>query len=128
MNVSLDSSVLIALANPNDAHHANCISKISSGHFIFHAATFAIIESLYAAYVKTYELALSARPELEDRVSVFVELTKDLAYEVLELMRNSTLKIGDAVICASAVALDTELWTCDKDLVRQFPAARYVGI
>ena len=128
VNVALDSSVLIALANDNDPHHLECVKAVNSKPHTFLASAIAVVEALVATYVKDYELAFKARLSLEERVSSFVEITMVVAYAALELMHRTSLKLADAIICASAESSSAELWTCDKDLVRQFPAARYVGL
>ena len=128
VNVALDSSVLIELANENDPHHFHCVKAFNSKPHTFLASAIAVVEALVATYVKDYELAFKARLSLEERVSGFVEITMVVAYEALELMHRTSLKLADAIICASAESSSAELWTCDKDLVRQFPAARYVGL
>ena len=127
MLVSLDSSVLIALAKESDPHHASCTIFFNRHRHTFTASILAVVESLYATYVKGYEMALQAKLDLEERLDAIVEITYATGYLALKLIAESGLRTSDAIICATGELSDAQLWTCDKDLVKKFPKAQYVG-
>jgi predicted nucleic acid-binding protein len=127
MAIALDSSVLIALANIDDAHHGACTSKVIRKRYQYRASILAYLKALYGGFRDSYEVAIVASLDLLQRIDEVLDLNLRVAKRALEMIAESGFELADSVICATAEIYGDELWTCDKGMVSKFPMARYIG-
>ena len=127
MEIDLDSSVLIALANVNDVHYSSCTSKFQSWPHKYHASVLAYTEALFLGFKESYEVALEAALELLERIKHVLGVDLDIANAALVLVSATGMSMIDSLICATSQIYGHQLWTCDKGIVAKFPQAKYIG-
>ena len=127
MEISLDSSVLIALANDKDVHNAACVVHFKKPRNTYSASLIAYLEALRSTFRDSFEVAIEAGLELESRVDKLLELTLPIARIELRIIGETGMGMPDSVICATAEIYGSQLWTCDKGMVTKFPQAKYIG-
>jgi len=127
MEINLDSSVLIALANEDDVHHKSCSKIFNSRPHIYQASVMAYLEALYSGFKVNYERALAASLDLISRLDQIFDVDLEVATAALRLVSETGMELPDSVICATAEIYGEQLWTCDKGMVTKFPQAKYIG-
>ena len=127
MEINLDSSVLIALANEDDVHHKSCSKIFNSRPHIYQASVMAYLEALYSGFKVNYERALAASLDLISRLDQIFDVDLEVATAALRLVGETGMELPDSVICATAEIYGEQLWTCDKGIVAKFPRAKYIG-
>ena len=122
--VLLDSSVLIALANSEDSHHEICHLALNEGSHEIFASTLSITEALSSPLVMTYEFALGLLESLHKVVDRFIALDEHIAFWAASLRARQRMTLPDAIISATADAVNAELWTCDRELAKKSKNSR----
>lgn len=121
--VVLDSSLLIALSKPSDAHHQTAVKALKDGKNEL------IISALSLTEVLVYLYKISkARPDeyLRDlqKSNIAIEpVSLEISVLAAEHRAKLALKVPDAIISATARTLDAVLWTFDKQLAKATPKA-----
>ena len=124
--VVLDSSVVIALLNPQDKHHRSVVTYISNAgenEYLISAITLAESVSKPGQSAKS-ELIVR---EIQSRVHAVVDLDSDIAMSAGKLRASKDLGLPDALIAATALALEAEVWTTDKKFANNYKPAKYLG-
>jgi predicted nucleic acid-binding protein len=119
--VLLDSSVIIALFHPEDKHH-HVARGLEKGDSRFIASTLTITEVMPRAIGKS-NAALISRA-LSVLVDEFVDVDSDIAHRAAQLRSSSGVKTPDAIISATALIKQAQLWTFDAKLAKATPGAR----
>lgn len=119
--VLLDSSFLIALVNPKDAHHRQAIDSFDP-HSILIASALSIAEVLPRAISDGKEEAFwrNLGPYMQKIVDVDIEIASLAA----KIRAQLPLKTPDAIISATASICKAELWTFDKKLALAHPKSK----
>ncbi len=109
----LDSSVLIALNDPTDAHHKIVSSKIAShrGQFFISAVTLA--EVLVVPYRFSPERGAKRALDISKQVDGVLEVDSEIAQRAAQIRAQSAISMVDALIIATAIIARATLWTCD---------------
>jgi predicted nucleic acid-binding protein len=88
------------------------------------AATISITETLSSPLMRSYEFALDLLAELHNMVERFINLDPPIAFKAAEIRAIQKMTLGDAIISATADAVNAELWTCDRELAKKSKNAR----
>jgi predicted nucleic acid-binding protein len=121
--IVLDASVLIALHDPKDAHHAWAAELLTS-----------TLDDSWAMNAVTLAEVL-VRPQRQNRADIFLSNVKGLGIEVIPLDADSSVELAklrathnlpmpDTIVLQSAIAGSSSLATCDARLAR---TARSLG-
>ncbi len=113
----LDTSVLIALNDPTDAHHKNVASKIAShrGQFFISAVTLA--EVLVVPYRFSPERGAKRALDISKQVDGVLEVDSEIAQKAAQIRAQSAISMVDALIIATAITARATLWSCDAKQV-----------
>lgn len=122
--VLLDSSVLIALINPADKHHATAINSYDSRSILI-ASALSITEVLPRAITEGKEEAFWHH--LGPYMQKIVEVDLEIASLAARIRSSKALKTPDAIISATAQARGAQLWTLDSKLAKATPGARLLA-
>ena len=129
--VVLDSSVVIALLDPSDIHHNNCLSAFESKKLeentTFLISTITLAESLVGAIKNSYEFALRIFVRIDDEIGSLIDFKPDTAWQTATLRARLTISFADAAIIATAQNLQAELWSCDQKMIRKYKRVKYLG-
>jgi predicted nucleic acid-binding protein len=122
--VLLDSSVLIALLNPQDLHHHTAIDSFTPQ------------DSYLASALSLTEIlprAISAKREddfwrhLGPLLRTIVPVDRQIATRAAQIRVSAGLKTPDAIISACALEAQAQLWTFDARLAKATKGARLLG-
>ena len=122
--IVLDASVLIALHDPKDAHHAWAAELLTS----------TLDDSWEMNAVTLAEVLV--RPQRQNRAGVFLANVKGLGIEVTALGAETSMELAqlrashnlpmpDTIVLQSATSTSSDLATCDGRLAR---IARSLGV
>lgn len=129
--VLLDSSVLIALLDPDDKHSTNCTFEFRGAkkfaENIFLISSVSIAESLVGSFKSSYTHALSIYALILDIINRIILFDSKIAFRTAQIRSRFSFSLADAMIVATAEELDAELWTCDRKLVNKYKKVRYLG-
>ncbi|MEN9687636.1 MAG: hypothetical protein RL381_648 [Actinomycetota bacterium] len=120
--VVLDTSVLIALLNPDDIHHEAAI-KATAAKNQYAISAISLSESLIAPFRKSRGLGEEHRERITKSMSRIVSLDEKIAVLGAELRAEKKLTLPDALISATAYSLKAQLWSCDRGLVKSHSGA-----
>ena len=130
-SIVLDSSVVIALLDPQDSHHKSCMKEFE--HFksldksSFFLSSITIAESLVGAFKKSYEYALEVFSRISEDIGVLVSFNIESAWLTAKIRSSSQIGFADAMIVATAEQLGAQLWTCDQKLLSKYKSVKYLG-
>ncbi len=116
----LDGNVLIALMDTADAHHDQAVDDVEAADQAGQALTTPVstYSEALVAFARAGRLA-DARTAIAAMGITVAKLSAEIAEEAAELRaRHSTLRLGDAVVLATAQSLSAQLLTYDKRLGR----------
>lgn len=120
----LDSSVLIAILNPEDRHHQRAIDSYSSDdQYLISALSLA---EVMPAAIKSGRASV-VRQRLGEIARVVVDLDSAIGAAAAQVRVETGLKTPDAIISASASAHKAQLWTCDAGLAKAHKGARLLA-
>ena len=111
-----DTSWVIALLNPDDAHHKESLRQLEELNSAPSLSAFALAELLV-----DFEKSDIARPEntLEELLNSFshvIALSTEIAMRAAQIRSNNKITLGDAIIIASALHENSELLTFDRSM------------
>ena len=122
--VMLDSSVVIALLNPEDPNNEVCFSAIQSRNTIFQISTLSLTECLIAPFRVSSQRASERYQEILHLVDEVVDVNSSISLKAAQLRARKGARLGDAVIAASAIESGSQLWTCDVKQSKQIANAK----
>ena len=111
-----DTSWVIALLNPDDAHHKESLRQLEELNSAPSLSAFALAELLV-----DFEKSDIARPEntLEELLNSFshvIALSTEIVIRAAQIRSNHKITLGDAIIIASALHENSELLTFDRSM------------
>lgn len=121
--VMLDSSVLIALLNPNDAHHKIVVSRLGSGSNQYEISAIALMETLVAPFAARPDVGDQMREELLESIRVIHPVGEEVAVTAAKIRAKTQMKVPDALISATAILAGVQLWTMDQKLAKAHKGA-----
>lgn len=125
--VILDSSILIAFYDEQDAHHLAVLNKFRDNLDKYEISVLTITEVLTAPMAKT----ASSKSKLLFAVKAAIQkvhpVTEEIAVMAGEARVATGLKTPDAIISATAKLAGATLWTLDKRLAKAHKGAVLVS-
>jgi predicted nucleic acid-binding protein len=122
--VLLDSSVLIALINPNDKHHLRIMESFETSS-LYAISVLTLTEVLPHAVAKG--VAEQARARFAANLHQVVGVSQEIAVAAAHVRARTGLRTPDAIISATATAAGAKLWTCDAALAKAHKGARLIS-
>ena len=120
----LDSSVLIAILNPEDKHHEIAVDSFSDSHR-YQFSALSITEVLPAAFKAGTSQAVMGK--LLQIATEIIALDSKIAELAASIRVSQGLKTPDAIISASATQTKAQLWTLDAKLAKAHKGARLLA-
>lgn len=119
--LALDSDSLIAIFKESDKHHETIIKRLSLRPEKLVLSTVALSESLVHVYIvgRGQEMKLL----IMNMVDELVDVDHEIASYAAQLRATNNLKLGDALISATAILHKCTLLTFDEKLARKTPGA-----
>ena len=116
--VVLDSSVLLGFLDPDDVHHAAALDVVSAavaaGDTIV-LSTAVLAEALVGPARQGPEIRAAAESRLMEAIDRLHPVDRDVAVRAAEIRaRHRTVRMPDAMIIATALALNGRVVTADK--------------
>ena len=117
----LDSVALIAIFKDADKHHETIMNRLSSSSDEVVLSAITLTESL----VHSYQLGLGeiGKRQIRDLALDIIDVDQEIAIYAAELRAVTKLKLGDALISATAILKKCTLLTFDEKLARRTPGA-----
>ena len=119
--VALDSDSLIAIFKKSDKHHKTIVNRLFQSEEQIVISAIALSESLVHAYRVDHGEEMNAL--ISDWVDEIIDVDQRIAVFAAELRASNNLKLGDALISASAITHHCTLLTFDKKLANATPGA-----
>lgn len=116
--VVLDSSVLLGFLDPDDAHHAAALrvvtDAVAAGDTIV-LSTAVLAEVLVGAARQGPKVRAAAESRLMEAIDRLHPVDRDVAVHAAEIRaKHRTVRMPDAMIIATALALNGRVVTADK--------------
>ena len=117
----LDSVALIAIFKDVDIHHESIMNRLSEGSEEVVLSAITLTESL----VHAYQLGFGeiGKQQIYDLALEIIDVDQEIAIRAAELRAVHNLKLGDALISATAILHKCTLLTFDEKLARNTPGA-----
>ncbi|MFZ2226960.1 MAG: PIN domain-containing protein [Candidatus Nanopelagicaceae bacterium] len=125
--VTLDSSTLLAILNPADAHHDVVVMHLTGRADRFSISTITLVETLVYAYQQGSRQGVRYKALIDSAVKEIYPVDEKVALEASKLRSRTGLKTPDAIISATATLMGTRLWTLDKKLASAHKGAVFLG-
>ncbi len=125
--VTLDSSTLLAILNPGDAHHDLVVSHLTGRADRFSISTITLVETLVYAYQQGSRQGVRYKALIDSAVKEIFPVDEEVALEASKLRARTGLKTPDAIISATATLAQTQLWTLDQRLAKAHKGAILIG-
>lgn len=119
--LALDSDALIAIFKTNDKHHKTIVNRLFQSSDKIIISVISLSESLVHAYRVGYGEA--ARKQIADLALEIVEVDQAIAIRAAELRALHNVKLGDALIGATAIEHQCTLVTFDSKLSKAIPGS-----
>ena len=111
-----DTSWLIALFNPEDAHHPKAIRELEELHQAPSMSS-CVLAELLVDFEKSVVVDVSATYlQIKKSFSAIVDLNSSIAVNAAEIRSKYKVTLGDAIVIASALSEKAELLTFDKNM------------
>ena len=123
--IVLDSSVLIALLDATDLHHG-AAAKATAMKNTYFISAITLSESLIAPYSVSQVVGDSIKGKITKLMSDVVSVDAQVATEAAKIRAKKKISLPDAIISATAVLINAQLWSCDNDLVRAHSGAKKI--
>jgi predicted nucleic acid-binding protein len=121
--VLLDSSFLIALANSDDQHHLRAVATYKPEHRY-------TISAITVTEVMAGATTAKSEEETWNQLNRFIAQIHPVDGETARLAARTRLTKGlktpDAIISATAIVQQAELWTFDGQLAKATPGAHHL--
>ncbi|MEN9517162.1 MAG: hypothetical protein RLZZ159_1028 [Actinomycetota bacterium] len=111
-----DTSWLIALLNPEDAHHTRALKELDELNSAPSVSAFALAELLVNFELNEAVDFQSTLTTLKSSLSSIVNLDSDIAIKSAQIRSNNKITLGDAIIIATALSEKSKLLTFDKNM------------
>ena len=111
-----DSSWLIALFDPDDAHHGKALRELDELTVAPAISSFVLAELLVSFETSDAVSVNAALNAITGALSTIYDLTKDVAISAAEIRSNNKITLGDAIIIATAIEDKANLLTFDKNM------------
>ena len=122
--VILDSSFVIALAQPTDKHHKKAKSYfVAEQRYVISAIT----ATEFMSGVSSERLEERSWTALNLMIHQILDVGADVARKAAAIRRSTGLKTPDAIISATAQISKAQLWTFDTKLAKATPGARLLA-
>ena len=125
--VVLDSSVLIALLDPKDAHHEAAV-RVTSAKNDYLISAITLSESLIAPYKISQSVGDSIKKQIMTLFSGIVAIDEKIAAEAARIRAANKISLPDAIISATAEANKAQLWSCDNGLVKSHKGSKFISV
>ncbi len=125
--VVLDSSVLIALLDPKDAHHEATV-RVTSAKNDYLISAITLSESLIAPYKFSQSFGDSIKKQIMKFFSGIVAVDEKIAAEAARIRAANKISLPDAIISATAEANKAQLWSCDNGLVKSHKGSKFISV
>lgn len=122
--ILLDTSVVIALRKSDDLHHQSTVDALASYKGEIAIAAITLTESLIQPMRISGAKGRAASLAIIDAVDHIYDFTTPLAIAAAEIRSQRNLTVADAMISATALAHQAQLWTCDSGLAKAHKGAR----
>ena len=119
--LALDSDSLIAVFKVNDKHHETIVNRLLHSTERIVISMIALSESL----VHSYRAGLGevGKKQIQDLSIEIIAVDQEIAMYAAELRATNNLKLGDALISATAILHKCTLLTFDERLAKKTPGA-----
>jgi predicted nucleic acid-binding protein len=111
-----DTSWLIALLNPEDAHHTRALKELDELNSAPSVSAFAFAELLVNFELNEAVDIESTLPTLKSSLSSIINLDSDIAIKSAQIRSDNKITLGDAIIIATALSEKSKLLTFDKNM------------
>ena len=111
-----DTSWLIALLNPEDAHHTRALKELDELNSAPSVSAFAFAELLVNFELNEAVDIDSTLTTLRSSLSSIINLDTDIAIKSAQIRSNNKITLGDAIIIATALSEKSKLLTFDKNM------------
>lgn len=123
--VVLDTSVVIALINENDAHHQSAVKATSlKNQYVISAVT--LSEALIAPYRVSPKVGQEYQKLIMSSVDGVISVDDQIAVLGARIRAEKKLSLPDALISATAQVMKAQLWSCDHALVKAHAGGKRV--
>ena len=112
----LDSDALIAIFKVSDKHHETIVKRLLHRNDKMVISTVALSESLVHAY--RMGMGQAGRQQIREMAIETVDVDEEIAVTAAQLRATNNLKLGDALIAATAILHSCTLLTFDQKLAR----------
>lgn len=111
-----DTSWLIALLNPDDAHHRRALKEMEELNSAPSISAFALAELLVNFEINEAIDSSSTFETLKTAFSGIINLDTEIAIKSAQIRSNNKITLGDAIVIATAINQKSELLTFDKNM------------
>ena len=125
--VTLDSSTLLAILNPGDAHHAVVVMHLTGRADRFSISTITLVETLVYAYQQGSRQGARYKVLIDSAVKEILPVDQNVALEASKVRARTNLRTPDAIISATATLARSQLWTLDQRLAKAHKGAVLIG-
>ena len=120
--VALDSDSLIAIFKESDKHHKTIVKRLLQSEEQIVLSSIALSESLVHSY--RVDQGEEMKALITDWADEIIDVDLRIAIFAAELRATNNLKLGDALISATAILHKCTLITFDEKLARKTPGAQ----
>lgn len=121
--VTLDSSVLLAILNRGDIHHAAVVKHLTDRTDQFSISTITLVETLMYAYKESARAGATYKARVDRAIKEIYPVDEEVALEAAKLRAKTSLRTPDAIISATATIIGAQLWTLDQRLAKAHKGA-----
>lgn len=125
--VTLDSSTLLAILNPEDVHHDVVVMHLTGRADRFSISAITLVETLVYAYQQGSRQGVRYKALIDSAVKEIFPVDEKVALEASKLRSRTGLKTPDAIISATATLMGARLWTLDRKLAKAHKGAVLIG-
>ena len=119
--VALDSDSLIAIFKESDKHHKTIVKRLLQSEEQIVLSSIALSESLVHSY--RVDQGEEMKALITDWADEIIDVDQEIAIYAAQLRATNNLKLGDALISATAILHKCTLLTFDEKLARKTPGA-----
>ena len=119
--IALDSDSLIAIFKESDKHHKTIVKRLLQSEEQIVLSSIALSESLVHSY--RVDQGEEMKALITDWADEIIDVDQEIAIYAAQLRATNNLKLGDALISATAILHNCTLITFDEKLARKTPGA-----
>ena len=121
--VVLDSSVLIALIDSKDIHHAVAVAAFEGESHRYLISAISLTETLTAPMKKDVATGEKILKSIKSAITEVIQVDEEIAVLAAKVRKGGAVGAPDALIIATATLANATLWTFDKAQARALPGA-----